>query len=324
MISATIIKDSINAVTNDRLTTFVLVFPRFINAEILRHRMLSFNSASSRAIPTSKIIQDILNNTAVPEFWGKNQSGMQAYEELDDLIQSVYSHTETSGGNLSGETPVYITPKEAAKKEWFKMRDRAIKSVKLLSSDINLHKQIANRIIEPWHNIKLIVSGTEWENFFALRANADAQPEFRVLAEMMLEVYNKSIPEVKRPVSERFSTLNVPSLKINFNNWHIPYEDRMPEEISKEQKLKISVARCARISYLTQDGEIDQNKDYELFNRLTGSGHFSPTEHIAFPIEESKMVGNYKGWFQYRKLIPNETKTDSRIIKRKVVNGQVR
>jgi thymidylate synthase ThyX len=323
-IQAKIIKDSINGANNCRLTTFVLVFPRFINAEILRHRMLSFNSASSRAIPSKKIIQDILDNTAMPEFWGANEKGMQSYSELDDVVKSIYSHTENSSGGLSDETPIYITPKTAAKKEWIKARDRAIKSARLLSEEINLHKQIANRILEPWHNITLIVSGTEWENFFALRAHKDAQPEFRVLAELMLEAYNKSIPEIKNPVAERFNILDIPSLKINANNWHIPFEDKMPEGINKEEKLKIAVARCARISYLTQEGVIDKEKDFDLFNRLNSSGHFSPTEHIAFPLEEPKMVGNFKGWFQYRKILPNETKIDSRIIRRTVIGGVVR
>lgn len=335
-----IIKDSINAITSDRLTTFVVTFPRFINAEVLRHRMLSFNSASSRAIPSKKLIEDIQNNPAMPVFWGKTQSGMQAYEELDDikrsdfifgLIDPTAKLFDTFYKNQIGyPNLIYsLTDKDRAKAHWMQARDCAIDFANRLQN-LGLHKQIANRILEPWQNITLIISGTEWENFFKLRASEYAQPEFRVLAEMMLEEYNKNIPEIKLAISEEdligmeLLTANDINLIVkNITDWHIPYEEKMPDGLTKYEELKVSIARCARVSYLTQDGEINKDKDFELYDRLTTSGHFSPCEHVAFPIDRSSSYGNFRGWVQFRKLLRNENQKDNRVIQRKVVNNKV-
>lgn len=317
MSEAQIIKDSINSATDDRLTTYVVSFPRFINAEVLRHRMLSFNSASSRAIPTSKIIKDIKDNPAMPVFWGKNQSGMQAYDELDDTVKKHYvwkkSYSSVYGVGFSDEA---ITDKEYAKKCWLDARDDMVNAAENLTK-LGLHKQIANRIIEPWQNITLIISGTEWENFFKLRADRYAQPEFRELAYKMLELYNKNIPIIKNPSESRWFAETVQG------DSHIPYEDNMPNGVTGLGAVRVAVARCARVSYLTQDGEIDLAKDYELYDRLIAGGHFSPCEHIAFPSKESKFYGNFKGWVQYRKTLTNENSSDSRVIKRKVIDGKV-
>src|SRR5579872_1789847 len=124
MIKTEIVADSISQ-KGHRLTTFVLEYPRMVHAELMTHRVFSKNSASSRAIPIEKFIQTIKDNPAMPEFWGKNQSGMQALEELDE----------------EGKTE--------AKRLWLEARDIAIQSALKLHS-MNVHKQIVNRILEPW------------------------------------------------------------------------------------------------------------------------------------------------------------------------------
>ena len=45
--------------------------------------------------------------------------------------------------------------------------------------------------------------------------------------------------------------------------------------------IKIATARCARLSYMTFDGEIDYEKDVKLYEQLLKSKHFSPFEHVA-------------------------------------------
>lgn len=332
-ITAKIIKDSINSKTNDRLTTFVITYPRFVHAEFMTHRMLSKNSASTRAIPTNKIIQAIIDDPAMPVFWGKNQSGMQAKEELDDSDQKYRSWYELDNKNFEINASHYQTwldSKSFAKTLWLAARNSAISISKTLV-EIGLHKQIAGRILEPWFNITVLVSGTEWENFFALRAHEDAQPEIRALAELMLEEYNKSIPEIKEPIINSAPFYLCEDSKNNYflerienENWHIPFEDKMPEGLSKADQLKVAIARCARLSYITFDGEINVEKDFDIYNKLTsGVLHASPFEHVAYPINESKFIGNFKGWCQYRKLLPNENQRDNRVIKRQVVNGVV-
>ncbi len=338
-ITSEIVADSLNPCGN-RLTTFVLQYPRWIHSELLTHRMFSKNAASSRAIPIEKMIQQVIDNPAMPVFWGKNQSGMQANEELDNEIQREQLYEELDGYKeretdyqespcgCTLVTSYSLTDLETAQIEWLKARDNAIKTVKKLN-EIGLHKQIANRLLEPWFNIRIILSGTEFENFFALRAHKDAQPELQKLAYLMLEQYNQSKPKLLQP-----------------GEWHIPFGDKIEDDrlntlpsviqemnrldemgycgdytslyVAKQEiKKKIAVARCARISYFNFEGKDDYEADIKLCDRLFGNvpRHLSPAEHVAQAIDSNNFIGNYRGFRQYRKMFENENLTDDRVKK---------
>jgi thymidylate synthase ThyX len=316
MITARIIKDSINAATDDRLTTFVLEYPRFVHAEFMTHRQFSRNAASTRAIPTKKMIEKLLNNPAMPVFWGKNKPGMQAAEEVEntEAFYALWSElTNDPDYNRCAVISNHVQGnKDLCKKLWISARNSMISVAERLER-CGLHKQIAGRILEPWFLMTTLVSATEWDNFFALRAHPDAQPEIRVLAEKMLLAYNTSIPKVKDPYA------------VQQNNWHIPFEENMPDHLDLEGRIKVAVARCARVSYTTFEGTFDVKKDFDLYQKLVGSDpiHASPLEHIAMPAPESVMCGNFKGWTQYRKMFKQENTEDSRVVKRKVINGKV-
>lgn len=257
-----------------RLTTFVVTFPRIVLAEFNTHRMLSRNSASSRAIPVEKMIARVLDDPFVPVYWGKNQKGMQAEQELDEI------------------------EKAEALRRWLVARDRAVDSAYQLLAN-GVHKQIANRLLEPflWHTA--VATATDWSNFFNLRCHKDAQPEIRVFAEMMKSAYE----------------LRLDVRAVNYGEWHLPFVD--PDEafdlegvdgLTKEQIAKISCARCSRVSYLNQDGVRDVKKDLEHVERLLGPGHMSPFEHAATPADGDQcFIGNFYGWVQYRKHVPNES-----------------
>lgn len=263
--SAEILADSINP-NNNRVTTFLITYPRFILAELNTHRMLSKNSSSSRAIPIEKVIEQVSTNPAFPIRWGKNGKGMQDHGEFTEFLD-VYECT----------------------KIWKMAADEAILSAKNLAA-CGLHKQISNRVLEPWVWMTTIISGTEWENFFALRCHKDAQPEFSHLAYLMLKKYVNNTPSEKQ-----------------WGEWHIPYGDRMPENIDDSVKMKVATARAARTSYLTMDGKIDVEKDIKLHDQLMDSGHWSPFEHSAMA-EDCGMCGNFNGWKQYRKFFAQENK----------------
>ena len=269
MIESKIVLDSINQ-NGNRITTYVITYPRWILAEFNTHRMLSRNSASSRAIPTKKMIQALIDNPAMPEYWGKNQSGMQSNEEL--------SQEEI----------------EKCKVEWLLARDEAIKYVNKLL-EIGLHKQTANRILEPWAHITTLVTSTEWQNFFALRAHKDAQPEFQKLAFAMLEDYNASTPN-----------------ELKTGEWHCPFGDNI-EGLNQKDRMKVAVARAARVSYTNIEGETSVEKDIELHDRLLASGHCSPFEHAARAMCTDRAYGNFFGWKQYRKFLKNENRSDERV-----------
>ena len=271
MYSAKIIADSVSR-HGQRLTTMEVVFPRMVLAEFNTHRVFSRNSASSRAIPVEKQLRKIKEQPFVPEYWGANQSGMQAEAEL------------------------IAEAKDAALDEWLAARDSAVAHVEKLLA-IGLHKQLANRILEPfmWHTV--IVTATEWSNYFALRANEMAQPEIRKVSELMQAAYEASTPK-----------------QLSDDEWHLPLiqaEEYDGVFEKSDDARMISAARCARVSYLTHEGKRDLSADIVLYDRLTSGGHMSPLEHVARPLTEDELSegefrGNFRGWMQLRKLVPNE------------------
>lgn len=297
---AKVLADSVSP-AGHRLTTLEATFPRFVLAEFNTHRVFSRNSASSRAIPVAKQLRRVLDDPYVPIEFGSNKPGMQA------------------GPALTG------TARDAAEAEWLAARDDAVRHVLgLITSPeyvasyddlhacleaaqgslkeppaewLNVHKQVANRLLEPfmWHTV--IVSSTTWSNFFNLRCHPDAQPEIRLIATRMREAFERSVPTRLEP-----------------NEWHLPLvgEAEREETSSAEELAKVSVGRCARVSYLTHDGTRDLAADVMLYDRLLESGHMSPMEHVARPmtaaeLEESEWSGNFHGWIAHRKLIPGES-----------------
>jgi len=264
MIKAEIVADSISTF-NRRITTMVLTFPRYILAEFNTHRALSKNSASSRAIPFNKpkrpidMMRMVQNNPFVPLAWMIDHEGMQGTE---------YFTAEQVNGLLLVE-------------DWLKARTLFLETAKSFH-DRKLTKQIVNRLIEPflWHTV--IVTGTEWENFFALRNHQAADIHIQELAKKMLAAYNDSTPKNLKP-----------------GEWHIPFgdridEDRLVRELELDYqpyedgttdvdhaKIQIATARCARVSYVNFEGKDDYLADVKLYRDLLIGGHMSPFEHCA-------------------------------------------
>ena len=284
MYSARVIHDSISP-SGTRLTSMVVTFPRFILAEFNTHRMFSRNSASSRAIPVEKRLEMIKTNPVMPTHWGKNQRGMQAEEELTGLSLDI------------------------CKSEWRNVMSAATLSAMLMKEE-GAHKQVVNRLLEPfiWHTV--LVTATEWQNFFNQRTHKDAQPEMQKTAKLMLKAYQGSMPILR--------------------TWHAPfltdYEDETMERyVAEGRNLGIhfpivchSIARCARVSYLNHEGKRDHEADKTLYQKLLDGGHMSPFEHVAFVPRgwspwlrrvfklKQPFVGNFKEWVQIRKTIPGE------------------
>ncbi|PLC44500.1 hypothetical protein C0Q88_07420 [Ralstonia pickettii] len=272
MIQAKVIEDSI-AAHGKRLTTLQLVYPRFIHAEFMTHRVFSRNASSSRAIPIAKMIEQVLNSPAMPVHWGKNQPGMQAKEQVSDETAT------TAAAN------------------WVRAAHDAAQRAYVLM-DLGIHKQVVNRILEPFQHIHVVVTASEWDNFMELRAHEDAQPEIHELAVQIRAAMTSSTPVLR--LRNRQSAYN----------WHLPYvsaEERHARRDEPYLLAKLSTARCARVSYLTHDGaEPSIVKDLELFDRLVGARplHASPTEHQAYPLPLSTQSSkNFFGWRQHRELI---------------------
>jgi thymidylate synthase ThyX len=299
--------DSVSAAGN-RLTTLALRYPKFIHGEFMTHRVFSRNASSSRAIPVRKNLDEAGDDRlrAYPVYWGAEQKGMQSGEEL----------TEQDFNE--------------ARFEWEQAALDAKKHAENLVR-IGAHKSIVNRILEPFLHINVVVSATEFANFFGLRLDRAAQPEIRVLAEAMWQVMNESTPQLAQQ-----------------GNWHLPFVG--PEDIDwavknrpileelvplldqadriMEVMKQVSVARNARISYLSYETGRRSTvaEDVALYDRLLASKHLSPFEHVATPDtqinsqckcgyiqglewEHPDEHGNFTGWRQLRKMIPGEAVT---------------
>lgn len=301
---AKILADSLSE-QGHRLTTLEVTFPRFILAEFNTHRVLSRNSASSRAIPTENRIQQVLENPVVPLEWGANKPGMQAATEISDGNKQSAEFNWLSVRDYSVLGAVALLGGvDALKNEELRVRIKELQDVYERNDDNaymalegeSVHKQVVNRILEPflWHTV--VATATEWDNFYALRAHPAAQPEIRHTAEIMKAATDSSKPT-----------------ELEQSEWHMPFileEER--QKYSPKTLAKFAVARCARVSYETHDtGKIDHEKDTKLHDDLASMGHMSPFEHVARPmtLEELKIgewSGNFRGWHQYRKDIPHE------------------
>lgn len=315
MITASIVADSVGP-AGQRLTTFVLRYPKFIHGEFMTHRMFSRNASSSRAIPVSKNLEEVRTDElrAAPVWWGAEQRGMSATTELSSEELQLYEFVEMP--IASGHLVKAKTPLEWSKLLWKHQALRAANTAEEMQR-AGVHKSIVNRILEPFLHINVVATSCSpgLMNFFGLRLDKGAQPEIRVLAEKMWAEYQRSEPRNLKP-----------------GEWHLPFIepsdlDNFDTEICLgnyddvfDGLRRISVARCARVSYLSFDtGKRSTiEEDMALYDRLVGSQplHASPAEHQATP---DKLVGvgacywerldlhdNLPGWLQYRKILPDE------------------
>lgn len=371
MISAKIVADSISP-QGHRLTTMEIVFPRYILAELNTHRVLSKNSASSRAIPLPKMIKSVLENTFMPMAWQKHHSGMQGTEYLDgkkktSLTAYIAIAIDTMNAITDHSSKEYLKQKAVLEEkmaiintylqdyqyqfrsleEWWTLaRDKAIEMASLLYV-LDVTKQLANRLLEPFMYHKVLVSGTEFENFFKLRCPQytiiDGDKEYKDISFKSKKELIKVYPDAENFTDLQWLEVNKGQADIHMmflaeaiydamnestpvelkeGEWHIPYDRKIsqldtidlnllalnkygidtengkelaPEKLKErmlELSIKISIARCARLSYQTlgDNPVIDYKKDLQLYEVLSKSGHWSPFEHVAKAMTEDEYL----------------------------------
>jgi len=275
--TVSVIEDSINTLTNKRITTLQLRYPRHIHSEFMTHRVFSRNASSSRAIPTAKVIETVREQPSFFAHIGMNQPGMQANEEVGHHIQELF------------------------KKEWLELANIVADYSERWATEYNIHKQVASRVLEPFSYISVVVTATEWENFFQLRAHEDAQPEIQDLAYTMQKAMAAS--------TQRIVRTDKPNDK---RTWHLPYVtmlERKDNGNSLPDLLAMSAARCARVSYLTHDRQVPKkDADITLYKRLVESKplHASPLEHQAYAAASAASSANFTGgWVPHRRMLEN-------------------
>lgn len=303
---ANVIGDSVSTVSNSRMTTLEIQIPRFILAELNTHGMLKKNTQSSRAVPIKSMLDLYNDNFFIPAMFGKNQSGMSSEN--------------------------YLSPEDNDKAiDLWCAAERNIRYIVEALGDkdgLNVHKQWSARLYEPFMYTKLVITGTEWENFEWLRDDLDAaQPEMVDLARKIKKAKEESTPVLLSP-----------------NMWHMPYVksvitedgtkqvffDANDEVIDVDTALMISASCAAQMSYRKADDSLEKAKI--VYDRLFGGAkpHMSPTEHqgkvmgypnvldfntttCGWPIGYSHMdrngnywSGNLKGFVQYRKILEQQ------------------
>jgi Thymidylate synthase complementing protein len=299
------IQDSVNK-SGNRLSTFEIETYRYIWAEILTHKIINKNAQSSRAVPTATVLGINQANPITPIVWGKNKSGMSATEELkgDDLA--------------------------LAKEIWLELAAAAFKGSAELNA-IGLHKMWANRPTEAYSRIKVVITGTEWDNFLWLRDDPEAaQPEIVDLARKIKAAMSQSTP-----------------LLLSSGQMHVPYVNRVVmgktmyyysndserDYLSEDDALKISASCCGQVSYRKLDDTYE--KAMAIYTRLFDGAkpHLSPTEHQGIAMISAKASllerifpsrlalgvsaidrqgylwsANLRGFIQYRKIMENNAK----------------
>ena len=360
-IEAKIIADSISP-QGKRITTYLLTYPRFIHGELMTHRLFSRNSASSRAIPFEKMVKMVEEDPFIPIAWQKDHKGMQGTEYFTNERVSNYSI------DLDGNETTY-----QLEEEWLEAKNNAVEQAKNMN-ELGLTKQLCNRLLEPfmWHTV--LVTATEWENFFELRcphyvvnwypsrrpealeptqasfkSRKDAikytegecsdwtEQDWRECNESQAEIHMQALAEAMWDAMKE----STPK-QLKAGEWHIPFGDKInltslavnPIEGLKNltyfkiegeypAMVKIAAARCARLSYMTFDGEIDYEKDLKLHDTLLADRHASPFEHVSRCLTEEEYntlgkmildpvkgyifekgwVDNFKGFISYRRIL---------------------
>lgn len=275
------------------ITTMELEYPRLVHSEMMTHRVFSRNAASSRAIPVKKVIEQVRTNPATPVHWGANQAGMQADNELVGSRKAEVEEEWLAAANSAADHAEYMLERGA-------------------------HKQVINRILEPYQFIKVVVTATEWNNFFALRDHKDADPTIRELAKCMCSAMDCVEPEL-----------------LGGGEWHTPYVEHKRDEegvleywtrgiqLDLNNALKVSGSCSAQVSYRLLDTSLEKAKN--IYDKLVNSWpvHASPLEHCAEPMTDPDQEdvsdltygvthvdkegrgwsGNFCGWIQGRQTI---------------------
>lgn len=332
-ITAKVICDSINE-QGIRITTLEVEAPRIVLAEINTHNAISKNCSSTRAITLKKAIQQIRDNGFEPLYLGKKQSGMSAEVEIN------------SESKLHA---LYL---------WSEAKDEMIHIVERLDNECELHKQISGRLLEPFQMVKQVLTATDWDNFFNLRIHPDAQPEILMLAYKIYKAIEASVPNTLRCGEFHLPYLEISQDQYNPKNtyyyiWNVDTTGtetdgyKFENTLTLDQAIKYSIARCASVSYRTEEMTLEKSQD--IYNRLLEADvlHSSPAEHVATPVKKEVYLtedtgcgydiderrslnvkeapstwekgithvnrqgelcsANFRGWIQYRHTLKNNT-----------------
>jgi len=276
------------------ICSFEATYPRIVHSEMMTHRMFSRNSASTRAIPLADQLRNLLQNPFIPEKFGINQRGMQAYSHLAGLKhdQAVEIWLQGRDRAITTALELILGPEIAGELLHYEPNREYVHGSVLLekldeiiaaiptskdtidydaTSLLNVHKQLAGRGLEAymWHTI--VLTATEFDNFYALRDHPDAQGEIATIARLMRKAHAESTPK-----------------RLDYGEWHVPYVDEGEFE-DPFDAVRASGARAAAVSYNRQHNQKSAEKEFERYDGLVNGGHMSPLEHQATPFSKREL-----------------------------------
>lgn len=305
--------DSEDLITPSRVTTMVVKYPRIILPEFNTHRAFSRNSASSRARSIKATIKPVVEDPFIP-LWTRNHKGMGgSYSSTNEAMTATRQWLKSRDDAVANLLRLLMNQKIVT--DYFRIEDwssyvnryqTAYKNDEIPVDWSDIHKQDANRLIEPWMWHETVVTSTYWKNFYDLRISDHAQPEVKAIAILMRAVMDASLD---RHVLKH-EVIHAPFVSIT--------ESDLSSWESLKGKLLESASECARISYVNRDSA--RNKEIGLGERLLRDGHMSPFEHIAWSSSEGRSIpaiadamntisdrdltSNLSGnWVQFRRVI---------------------
>lgn len=286
-IKATIIADSMSPVGHSlRMTTFLLTYPRIIHHEVMAFKGLSKVSAETRTIPFKTMLSMAIEDPFVPIAWQKDHDGIQGYD---------YIINDKKGKEVL-----------LCNNHWMAGRSAAITEAERLSNIRGVTKQICNRMLEPYTWQTTLITGTDFNEIFALMKKKDAEIHMQVLATEMFQAYQDTPKTLK------------------MHSWHIPFGDKIPtgellelhynrnkiarsvsiQYSSIPDRVAIATATIARIADMTFD-EVDYEKDLELHNKLLEKRCLSAFEHCGRAMEYIEYNCSYVSQYVNDYLLPH-------------------
>ena len=287
-----IIADSI-APNGKRITTLRSIYWLCIHPEHLRHGPISHSVASGRAIPISRTIEQVTDNPWYPSQYGKTHKGMQ--------------HSEVFTGDDVHELD----------KLWLETSRLMLEQVEKFNK-IGVTKQLTNRLLAPWVQVRDVTTSTDYDAFLKLRLHDTAEIHIQELAVETLVALATSVPKKLEP-----------------GEWHLPFitdddreyalytfKEQEPESYTFPMEVEdafarhnvsmadqllilISAARCAYTSYDKNKGKTRDAELTTAARKLLPYHHYSPFEHQARARNVSKyyVSGRSRGWQQARKIL---------------------
>lgn len=301
---------------NKVVWTLKLKYGLMIHAELLRHKLFSHSVKSNRAIEPHRIRHEVINDPYIPVRFGQNQRGMVAKGE------SKYARF--------------------ARKMWLAARYVAC-GIHYCFEKIGIHKEITNRLLFPWQWVSQTLTFTEIDNFFNLRLHQAAQPDIQRLAQVIRDCLENA------HANDEIEDIGLGDYHVPYVNRYkngegqVVYRDNDGRELSVEQAIVCSMARCARSSYNNHDGSKStyntrvkqgMRTDLEIYQDLIESKpvHASPGEHVCTPMVKQNVSlnsgvkiafkqpgvthvdrhgmlwsGCLRGWVQQRYLLEDES-----------------